>query len=176
MSPWKKLHQSTVYSGWRNMIRKTFLLPNQEKANFDIVQNGDFVTIAAFTKNKEVLLVRQYRPGPEMELISFPEGYIDAHETPEMAAQRELLEETGYQAEQIIFQKTFRRAYNTEKRFSFLAINCEKVAVPKLDATEFTELLVIPLSRFKKMLNDSQNESLMNVDSAYMALNYLDWL
>ena len=108
---WQKIKEEVKSKGWRDMLLRTFRLPNGKEAAFDIVRNGDYVTIAAFTKEKEAILVKQFRPGPEMDLISFPEGYIDPQELPEYAARRELQEEAGYRAGKIVFQKNFRRAY-----------------------------------------------------------------
>lgn len=47
----------------------------------------------------EIVLQKQYRPPVDKLVIEFPAGLIDAGETPEQAAIRELKEETGYVAE-----------------------------------------------------------------------------
>ena len=157
------------------MLRRTFRLPDGTTADFDIVRNGDYVTVAAFTKNKEAILVKQFRPGPEMELLSFPEGYIDKNEPPEVAARRELEEETGYRAGKIVFQKKFRQAYSTETRICLLATDCEKITSQNLDTTEFIAVHLYPLPQFKKMLKNPDNQQLTTVDSGYLALDYLQW-
>jgi len=172
---WQKIKEEVKYKGWRDMLRRTFQLPNGQTADFDIVRNGDYVTIAAFTKNKEAILVKQFRPGPEMDLLSFPEGYIDSKELPEAAARRELEEETGYRAGKIVFQKIFRRAYSTETRICLLATDCEKITTQNLDNTEFIDVHLYPLSEFKELLADPNNQELTTVDSGYLALNYLKW-
>jgi len=110
-----------------------------------------------------------------MELLSFPEGYIDPKELPEAAARRELEEETGYRAGKIVFQKIFRRAYSTETRICLLATDCEKITDQHLDKTEFIKVELYPLPVFKKLLADPNNQQLTTVDSGYVALNYLNW-
>ena len=50
---------------------------------------------------KPVLLVRQYRHGTDRSYWALPGGYINERETPGEAAQRELLEETGYAARSV---------------------------------------------------------------------------
>ncbi len=172
---WQKIKEEVKYKGWRDMLRRTFRLPNGASADFDIIRNGDYVTIAAFTKNKEAILVKQFRPGPEMELLSFPEGYVDPKESPEVAARRELEEETGYRAGKIVFQKIFRRAYSTETRICLLATDCEKIATQNLDTTEFIDVQLYPLTEFKALLADPHDQQLTTVDSGYLALNYLNW-
>jgi len=176
VADWKKIGEEAVYEGWRGIIQKKFELPDGQTSTYDIVQNGNFVTIAAFTENKEAILVRQFRPGPEIDLVSFPEGYIDPNENPLQTAQRELLEETGYQAGEMIYQKTFYRAYSTEVRTCVLAIDCKKITNQSLDEQEFIEVFTMPLASFKKFITDPNDDSFTSVDSAYLALKHLGWL
>ena len=58
----------------------------------------DYVTVVALTSSRHLLLVRQYRPVVEQETIELPSGHVETHESPEDAARRELLEETGFTA------------------------------------------------------------------------------
>ena len=55
-----------------------------------------FPIIRSSGKPASCLLVRQFRPPVHQETIEFPAGLIDAGETPETAALRELKEETGF--------------------------------------------------------------------------------
>ncbi len=173
---WKKIKEQLVYKGWRGILQKTFELPNGKTAIFDIIQNADFVTIVAFTKNKEAILVKQYRPGPEMMLTSFPEGKIEKGEALKLAAARELLEETGYQADQFILLKSFRSAYTTQRQVCVLALDCEKVGIQKLDTTEFIDVFLLPIEKFRLILTNPKDDSFNNVGVGYLALDYMGWL
>jgi len=177
MKKWKKLSERIAYSGWRKVIIRKFLLPNGKEAEFDVIQNGDFVTIAAFTKNKEAILVNQFRVGSEREIISFPEGGIEEGESLETASARELLEETGYKAEEIVFLKTFHQAYFTQKQHILLAKNCKQVAKQNLDDSEFIEVIKMPFSDFRLFIKDKNDERINhNVAAAYLAMEELGWL
>lgn len=170
---WKKISENVAFKGWRGILQKTFELPNGQQATYDILQTNEFVTVIAFTKAKEAILVRQYRPGPEMYLTSFPEGMVEKGEDPEVAAARELLEETGYRAAKFVFLKNFRNSYSTEKQICLLALDCEKVGSQQLDNTEFIEVFLLPIEQFRSLLTNPSDESFTNVGASYLALAYM---
>ena len=169
----KKTGETTAYQGWRGMVKHTFRLPNGQTATYDVVANGSFVSLAAFTKTREVILVHQFRPGPERVLTSFCEGYIDELERGEEAARRELLDETGYQSDNWTFLRSHYAAYSTEYRESWMAVDCDQAAAPTLDKTEFIKVELMPLPQFRKYLRGPQ--PFANVDTAYQALDVLGW-
>ena len=78
------------------MDRVIYTLPDGRQHEFYIKNERHAVGILALTKDHQVVLVRQYRPGPSAILIDIPSGYIDANERPQDAAARELCQETGY--------------------------------------------------------------------------------
>ena len=176
MKTWKKIKEEYKYKGWRSLLQKEFILPNEKQVSYDIFENGDFVCIAAFTEKKEAILVRQFRPGPEIFLTSFPEGYIDRGESIKAAARRELLEETGFEATEIVHLKTIRGAYTTETKICVLAKDCKKIAPQKLDGNEFISLETMPLDKFKKYIRAEKEESFTTIDCAYLALDYMNEL
>ncbi len=59
----------------------------------------DFAVVVALTEDERMLAVRQYRPSVEQYTVELPSGLVDPGETPLQTARRELLEETGYVAE-----------------------------------------------------------------------------
>jgi len=70
----------------------------------DIVGHPGAVAIVAVDPDDQVLLVRQYRTATQGVLLEIPAGTLDtdpttgATEEPDLAARRELEEETGYRA------------------------------------------------------------------------------
>lgn len=97
---WKLLDTKTICSDpWGTVFRKTYRVgrghPDQEHIT---VQKREFALIAALDDAQNVLLVRQYRHGTDRSYWALPGGFIEEGETPCLAAQRELLEETGYSA------------------------------------------------------------------------------
>ncbi len=176
MKNWEKLDEKVSYKGYRKMLQKTFRLSNGKVMDFDIVSGHSFVSVATFTEDKEVVLVKQYRPGPEEFQYSFAEGVIDEGESPETAALRELREETGYEAGEIFFLKKSNTAYNEGSKFCFVAINCKKVGEQRLDDTEVIDVETFSLDEFLRMLRSNQVSDLTGVDTAFLALDKLGWL
>lgn len=60
------------------------------------ILTDDYVCVLAVTDTGAIPLVRQYRPAVEAATLELPSGHVDPGETPEEAASRELLEETGF--------------------------------------------------------------------------------
>ena len=65
------------------------------------LESPNWVNIIPITKNNEVVFVRQFRHGISSETLEIPGGMIDDHEAPDVAAERELFEETGYACDEI---------------------------------------------------------------------------
>lgn len=62
------------------------------------VKPPDYVTVVASDLDGRMLMVKQYRPVVEGYTIELPSGLVDPGETPEACARRELIEETGHEA------------------------------------------------------------------------------
>ncbi len=62
------------------------------------IRTQDYVSVIALTPQKEFILVRQFRPAIGRHTLELPGGHVDAGQTPEEAAAKELLEETGGRA------------------------------------------------------------------------------
>ena len=75
----------------------------REWESVERVNCNGIVAIIPVTDNGEVLLIRQYRPPVNGYVIEFPAGLNDRGDTLEGAAQRELLEETGHSASEMVF-------------------------------------------------------------------------
>lgn len=173
MEPWKKIDEKSMYKGYRNIIRRRFLLPNEQEADFDIIDVPSFVCVAAITLDEQVILVEQYRPGPEDTMVSFPEGRIDPGEEPLQAVERELLEETGYKAGKIAFLKSIPQAYSMQKKYCYVATDCQKVQEQMLDEFEFIRVMTLSIAEFRALMRDAEKTDFNSVDAGYLMLEYL---
>ena len=172
---WKKIKTRRVYDGYRKIDRITFKLPDKKLGDFDIVAIArPVVCILGITKDKKIILTKQYRPGPQKIFYELPGGGVEKRETPFRAAKREFLEETGYTGkfEQICI--TSNNAYSTLVRYCYVATDCKKVTDElKLDDSEFIEVYLFTLKKFRKLLKSGR---LTDVETGYLGLDYLNLL
>jgi len=123
----------------------------------------DWVNIFAVNDKNEVILVKQHRIGSNIVTIEVPAGAIEHNEDPELAAKRELLEETGYSTDNIELIKKIRvnPAIQSNFCYFFLAKNCKPNSEVHFDETEEIELLTEPVeSVFNKIWDNYIDNSL----------------
>ena len=86
---------------WFQILAKTVNGPSVEVDDqpFYAVQPQDYVV--AVTAQQHLVMVRQFRPAVERQTLELPSGCVEMNESPEIAAQRELMEETGYRAPKV---------------------------------------------------------------------------
>ncbi|MFA6493146.1 MAG: NUDIX hydrolase [Patescibacteria group bacterium] len=173
IKPWKKLKEEKYNAGYRKIIKKTFELPTGKTADFDIVDGGDVVCVLALTKEKKIILAKQFRQGQEKVLLELPGGGLLEKENPEEAMTRELLEETGYKGNLNFIGTSFSDAYMKRVRSHFVATDCVKIQEPKYEETEFTEGVELTLEDFMKHLHKGE---LTDGETAYRGLEYLGLL
>ena len=100
--------RETVFQTPWFSVKAKYLAGSEEGAPYYALQTADYVTVVAVTADRHIILVRQYRPAIEDFSLELPSGTVDAGETPESAAVRELLEETGYRAINLELLATLR--------------------------------------------------------------------
>ncbi|MEM1610344.1 MAG: NUDIX hydrolase [Sulfolobales archaeon] len=89
----------------------------------DLLIHPGAVVIIPLLDNEHILMLKQYRPGPLSWIIELPAGTIEAGEDPRSTAERELLEETGYRAGELIelFKMYSSPGVSSEILYVFLA-------------------------------------------------------
>lgn len=171
----KKLKIKDPTSGYdKELLFKTFEMPNGMTENFFIDKGKDSVQIFAVTTDNQVLCVRQFRAGPEKVQVELPGGGLEDGEDAAIAADRELLEETGYRGGDAVFLAALDYSpYSTGKRYMYAVTGCSKVQELDLDPNEFLEVLLVPMEKFRQMMVKGE---VRGHDTAYMAMDKLGGL
>lgn len=109
-----------------------------DEFSFFVVEANDWMNIIPITEDGRIVCVHQYRHGTESVSLEIPGGVIDSGESALEAASRELLEETGYEAEHIeqIGVVAPNPAIQNNRCYTFLGTNVRKVRAQNLDAME----------------------------------------
>lgn len=148
--PWKLLHSKIVYENlpYVTVHSHTVELPDGRVVEpYFRIDLRSFVVMAAVTPDNRIVVERQYRHGIGQVSLMLPGGLLETGEDPLLAAKRELLEETGYAAEEWEPMGHFipNSNYRCGETFLFLARSARKIAEPNDDDLEATEVIEIPL-------------------------------
>lgn len=153
-----QLNSTPLYQGCVLNLRKdTVSLPNGETAFREVIEHNGGACVAALDNNGNLLMVCQYRYAAEETMWEIPAGKLEKGEDPLLCAARELEEETGYTAKELIPLGYFfpTPAYCQEKIFMYYA----KELTPtkqNLDKDEFLEVDAIPFEKAVEMVNNGE--------------------
>lgn len=172
LTPWKILSSRYVHPRFR---ADTVELANGKTFEPFVFEFRDWANVLALTKNNEAVLVKQYRHGVQEISLELPGGVVDDGENPLEGAKRELLEETGYRAGQIIEVGKFypNPAIQQNTLYCYLATNAEWVGEQHLDESEEIEVVLVPLDELVEMVKQGRIMHALNVAVLFQALAYL---
>lgn len=140
------------------VLDKTVRLPDDRVAHRDVVTYpGGAVCVVAVTNDERVVLVRQFRPAPEMTMLEIPAGRRSVHEHLLTAARRELSEETGYVAARWKKCATFwpSPGFVDERLTLFLAQDLT-LGRTDMDADEFITTRLVPVSEALRLCQNGR--------------------
>ena len=163
---WKKGTEVTLLKKFGKEMRRVMFANPKTGAEEEFVLFGskDWSVILPVTDDNQVITVLQYKQGCNKIIRELPAGVADfENEKPEDTARRELLEETGYEADSMKFlgPPLWISSRSSWTRFwPFLAKGCKKVAEAKLDSLEDIEIGLIPLEEWiQKTLSEIEEPS-----------------
>lgn len=157
---WKVIDREYIIQRpWLTARRDKVELPDGRIIEeYYVLEYPDWVNVIAITKDGEFVMEKQYRHGLGVNSIELPCGVMEKGESPMEAAQRELLEETGYGNGS--WSRLMTIASNpgsmSNVTHCFLAVGVEKVSGQSLDATEDLSVHLMSEAEVKSLLEDEQ--------------------
>lgn len=142
------------------VVKDLVSLPDDTMATRELVFHNGGVAVAPISGDK-LVLVGQYRKAFEKFIYEVPAGKLEADELgdPKAAALRELEEETGYTAEQLVEITSFygTPSFSSEKTYLYFPSGLTKVENPRpKDEGEFLEMIEVTLPEAKTMIEEGQ--------------------
>ena len=129
------------------------------EAEYYVLDSVDWINVVAITEDRHIVLVEQYRQGTQHTTLEIPGGMVDPEdESPQAAARRELLEETGYASDSWshIGVVEPNPATHSNRCFTYLALNAKQIAPPTPEGLEELELILEPVSRIPELLRSGR--------------------
>lgn len=140
---------------WLNVRKEEVQLPNGFViSDWFVMDFPDWINVIAITKKGEFVLIDQYRHALGETHYELVAGVVDKGESPLLAAQRELSEETGYEGGdwKAFMELSPNPTNHTNKSYTFLAVGVEKVREPHQELSEDIHVHVLTRDEVKHLL------------------------
>ncbi len=178
MQPWKTIARRLIlpHSKYLAVEEHVVELPDGRRIeDWAWVITPDFVNLMAETEQGKFIFFRQTKYAAGAVTLAPVGGYMEAGEQPLQAARRELLEETGYQAEEWIALGSFPVEANRGmgRGHFFLARRARRVAEPDSDDLEEQEILLLDRGEVEQALLRGEVKVTVWIAAITLALQYL---
>ena len=156
IKPWRLIRSAIVFDEpWYRLRRDWAMLPDGRQVDdYYVSLRPEVALVFAVTPDDEVVMVRQYKHGAGRVLLEFPGGtFLQDQEAGAHAAARELVEETGYVAEQMdLLGIAWDDPTRQDNRIHmYLGGNARRLQAQQLDTHEDIEVVLVPLRRLRHM-------------------------
>lgn len=159
---WKRLRSEEIANCRVFTVRRDLCVRENgfetDEHTFYVLECPAWCNVIPITDADEVVLIEQFRQGTETVSLEIPGGIVDEGETPERAAERELLEETGYAAREIVFlgKSNPNPAIQDNWVYHYAAFGCEKKQEPQFDSSEYCVERVVRLAEIDDLISNEE--------------------
>lgn len=157
---WQVLSDTSLISQrWLEVREQRVRLANgHEIDSFHLIRGPNWASVLCLTDERQVVMVRQYRHGLGGASLELPAGVIEPSEAPIDAARRELREESGFEAREIVplWSLSPEPARNSTRAYFFFARAEPRVSEPALDQSEELEVLLVPVPELFELIEHGQ--------------------
>jgi ADP-ribose pyrophosphatase len=155
---WRRRAARTLFeSPWFKLRQDDVVLPSGEPITYTMIEHPGYSMVVPLLDDGRVLLEQIYRYTVQETVLECPSGCIEVEdESPEAAAHRELVEETGWSAEHVRPLGSFfaSNGISDERAHFFLATGLRETHVPRREATEQIELVFLPFDEAIARVHD----------------------
>jgi ADP-ribose pyrophosphatase len=177
---WKTLSTKYVHKGpWATLRADKCEMPDGTIVDeYFVLEYPNWANAVALTEDNKIIMVRQYRHAADIVSLEIPGGVIEEGENPEEGMRRELLEETGYQFDEVELISTVYANPSTanNKTFCYLARGGKKVQEQQLDEHEEITVHEYTIDEVKQFLAGNKIAQSLHCTGLFYALMKLEEL
>lgn len=169
---WEKLGSRQLADYWifRARLDKRRSPRTGQAHEFIVLEAPDWINIIPVTPEGNVVMIHQYRHGIEAVTLEVPGGTVEPEEPdPLEAARREMLEETGYDAAQVLplGRVAPNPAFLNNWCYSYVALGAHRVALPQLDGAEDIGVEAVPLADVPAMIASGRISHALTINAFF---------
>jgi len=159
-----------VYNGRIfNFVTENLTLPNDRDTEMAFIRHPGSIAVVPLLDDNTVIMEVQYRHPVGEYLLEIPAGTLEPGESPLNCAKRELMEETGFRAQELIALGKIHMipAYSDEEIHVFIAKGLTPTK-QNLDPDEIIEVVTYPLEKALRMIDAGKITDALTILSIQM--------
>jgi ADP-ribose diphosphatase len=176
LEKWKTRKTSTLFKNNFASIDEVENRCSNKTGIFYQINLPNWTNIITLTKDKKIVIIKQFRHGKMEFTWEIPGGVIDDQEEPLIGAKRELREETGYLSNNWTFigEVYPNPAIQTNSCFIFLAKDAYCGAPVDFDEDEDIITSLVSIEELKEIINKGEFKNAIVLAGILLALEHLE--
>ena len=159
--PWKRINSQPLGDFRIFTLRSDRKISPRsgEAHDFFVIDSVNWVNVIALTPDRQLVMVEQYRHGSDTVELEIPGGMMDATDaSPEVTAQRELREETGYEGvnPRLLGQILPNPAIMSNVCFTVMFEQCRCLHPTTFDHSEDLTTRLVPVADFPRLVAEGK--------------------
>ena len=166
----KTIHKGSVY----DLVSENITLENGVTRDFEFIHHPGATAIVPMLNENQIILINQYRHALRKFIWEIPAGTLTPRETAINCARRELIEETGYSAQEWeqLAEITTVPGYSDECIYIYLASDLEP-ARQSLDSDEILNVHTLKFEEALNMIRSGEIQDSKTITGLFLAYSWL---
>lgn len=128
---------------------------------FEKIVRPDTVLVIPVTEDGKIIICEQEQPHRDKPYLSLISGRVEEGELPGDCAKRELLEETGFEAKELILWDEYSPGTKIDWTiYTYVAKNCKKMAEQNLDPGEKIRCDFVTFDEFMDIMTQKKVDNI----------------